>query len=393
MEKKRKHILFISSWYPNRQNPTHGIFNLAFARAAALYNTVSVLHVCSDSTISSDLETEEQNENGVYSLTVYYRKVQTQIPLISVLLKRYRLIRAFGLGYRMLQAKRGRPQLIQLNVAMPAGIGARYLSKKYRIPYLLNEAWTGYCPEDGSYRGRLMKYFTRQIVAGARRLMPVSEGLKEAMLAQGLSGDYTIVPNVVETGLFLPPSTTRTGESPVQFIHISALDDRQKNVSGILRAFSQALKQDPDMILNIAGDGPQRPALEQLAIQLDLREQVRFRGKLIGPELAELLRQSDALVMFSNYETFCLTVAEALACGKPVITSRAGGLTSLITPGLGILIEKRDETALRQAFLHMKEIKHQFNPEDLRRFVTERYTPEKIGRQLTDIYDTVADQS
>ena len=93
--------------------------------------------------------------------------------------------------------------------------------------------------------------------------------------------------------------------------------------------------------------------------------------------------------MFSNYETFCLTVAEALACGKPVITSRAGGLTDHITPELGLTVNKKDEAALAKSFLHFKTAMPGFDPKRLRQFITGRFTVEKIGRQLTDIYNSV----
>lgn len=383
----RNHILFISSWYPNRNNPTHGIFNKAFALAAARYAQVSVLHVCSEEQLSSDFEVVQSTEDNITTIIVYYKKVLTAIPLLAQLQKRNRLLNAFDKGYEQLVTIAGTPDLIQLNVVMPAGIGAYYLSKKHKLPYVINEGWSGYCPEDGNYKGALMKYFTKKIVARAKLIMPVSEHLKAAMLNHGLWGHYRIVPNVVDTGLFFPSaSPPHTG---MKFIHISTLDDIQKNVSGILRAFSKALQQDTSMELNIVGDGADRPELEKLAQQLGILSKINFKGRLIGKALTDELNRNDALVMFSNYETFCLTVAEALACGKPVITSRAGGLTDHIGPELGLTVNKKDETALSKAFLQFKAAQHGFVAERLRQFITGRFTMDKIGKQLADIYESI----
>ena len=129
MENK-KHILFISSWYPNLQDPTHGIFNQEFAQAAALKNKISVLHVCSDKNLNSDFEIVETSQNDIETLIVYYKKVKSTFPFFSQLKKRRQLIRAFELGYQKLVTKTGTPDLIQLNVVLPAGIGVLYLSKK-----------------------------------------------------------------------------------------------------------------------------------------------------------------------------------------------------------------------------------------------------------------------
>lgn len=385
----RNHILFISSWYPNRNNPTHGIFNQAFAKAASLYHKVSVLHVCSDGNLSAATEAVTASEDGIVTVTMYYKKVRTGLPLFSQLQKRARLLAAFEEGYRLLTAEAGTPDLIQLNVVMPAGIGALHLSQKYDLPYVINEGWSGYCPEDGNYKGFFLRHFTKKIIAGAERIMPVSEHLKKAMLAHGLHGQYSIVPNVVNTVLFAPFSPPSPPSSTIRFIHISTLDDIQKNVSGILRAFAKALQQDAGLELNIVGDGPGRPELEELARQLAVAHRVRFKGRLLGTALAEELNNNDALVMFSNYETFCLTVAEALACGKPVITSRAGGLTDHIGPDLGLAIHKKDEAGLSAAFLQFKAARPGFAPEHLRQFITSRFTAEQIGKQLAGIYESV----
>ncbi len=381
------HILFISSWYPNRNNPTHGIFNRAFAEAAALCNTVSVLHVCSDEHLTQEFELVESTEKNIRTVIVYYKKITSAFPGLSALQKRKQLLRGFEMGYRHLFSTGSRPGLIQLNVVMPAGIGAKHLSQSYGIPYIINEGWSGYCPADGSYKGLLMKYFTKKIIAGAQRIMPVSKDLETCMQAHGLKGNYTIVPNVVNTELFRPmPAEPHSG---TRFIHISALDDSQKNVSGIIRAFKQALIKQSDLTLQIVGEGDGRAGLQQLVKDLQLHHAVSFTGRLMGQAIVQAIHQSDALVMFSNYETFCLTIAEALACGKPVITSRAGGLTDHIGPELGITIAKKDEAGLSEAFLKFSSIKSSYDPEVLRRFITEHYTVEKVGKLLTEVYNDV----
>lgn len=386
MERK-KHILFISSWYPNRNNPTHGIFNYNFASATSLYHTVSVIHVCSEANLTGDFEVVSSNEQQVLSIIVYYKKVNVSIPLISHFVKWRKQLKAYKLAYSILLQKLSKPDLIQLNVVSPAGAAVLYLSKKFNIPFVVNEGWTGYMPEDGRYNNWLIKMLTKKVVSKAKAIMPVSERLKKAMLAHKLSGNYTIVPNLVDVKSFSIANVVQ--KDVVSFIHISALDDAQKNVSGIISSFAKAHKQNNQMRLKIIGDGEDKMMLENLAHTHNVSNVITFTGKLIGEDLVNEIQKSDALIMFSNYETFCLTVAEALACGKPVITSRAGGLTDLINEDLGISIESKNEKQLCEAMLTFLQQRKKYNPELLRNFITQNYSKEIIAEKLKQVYSNV----
>src|SRR6185503_9378893 len=104
-------------------------------------------------------------------------------------------------------------------------------------------------------------------------------------------------------------------------LHISSLDDMQKNVSGILRAFQAALKENPDMELSIVGEGEDKQTLERLVERLKIKDKVKFKGAMFSGDLVNEINSHHGLVIFSNYETFCLVIIETFACGKPVITS------------------------------------------------------------------------
>jgi len=353
------------------------------AKAAAKHNRVSVIHVCSDETLTSNLELVESNDDLIYTITAYYQKVKSKLPFISQWLKMKRLMKAYEVAYLHLIEKKGIAQLIQLNVAMPAGIGVLNLSKKYHIPFVLNENWSGYTMEDGNYKGILLKYFTQKIVAQAKKIMPTSLYLQEAMLAHGLKGDYEVVPNVVDVHRFFPKLAPSDGR--LKLVHISSLIEREKNVSGILRAFQQALKQNSNMELVIIGEGDNKLELKALAELLGILANTKFMGRVVGDELIQTLQVSNALIMFSHYETFCLVIIEALACGKPVITSNAGAIPSYMNDKLGLMVEKKNEDQLCEAILKLSANSNQFDAQYLRAFA-EKYSYERVGQQLDEIY-------
>ena len=90
-----------------------------------------------------------------------------------------------------------------------------------------------------------------------------------------------------------------------------------------------ALEQLPNTRLAVVGDGPARPWLEAHFVGLP----VTFMGYLRGEALAQAYASADIFVFPSRLETFGLVVIEAMAAGLPVVASRVGGVTDIVTEG------------------------------------------------------------
>jgi len=378
------HIVFISSWYPTPEDPTLGIFNRYFALAAARYNKVSILHIRSDDSLQEETVVQTELQDGLPLILVRYKKVPQSLPFFSALKRRQQVIKAFEMGWEALLKVAGQPDLIHLNVAMPMGIGVLHLHQKFKIPFVLNENWSGYCAEDGNYKGFIQTYFTRKIVRHASCIMPTSAFLRDAMLSHGLSGNYRVVPNVVNCEIFRPLETpAHTG---TRLIHISSLNDREKNVSGLIRGFAKAQEKNKDLFLDIVGEGPDRALYEALVKDLGLEKHIQFSGRLYSEELVKHINAADALIMFSHYETFCLVNIEAFACGKPVISSKVGGIPGYMRPEFGLLVPPGDEDALAKTILKFAETKSQYHAADIRQYALDHFSYEVVGRDLTEIY-------
>src|SRR5581483_11374230 len=95
--------------------------------------------------------------------------------------------------------------------------------------------------------------------------------------------------------------------------------------------------------LAVAGDGPDRAALEGLGY-------ARFLGPLPRSRVLELFRAGDASLLSSSWENFPHSVVEALAAGTPVIATRVGGVPEVVRDGEnGLLVEPNDVDALADA--------------------------------------------
>jgi glycosyltransferase involved in cell wall biosynthesis len=142
------------------------------------------------------------------------------------------------------------------------------------------------------------------------------------------------------------PCASERAPTPV-FAYLGRLK-RYKGVHHVIHAF--AAMGHGDAILEIAGAGDYRPALEHLAASLDLGERVRFLGRVSEEEKLRLLRRAWALVFASPKEGWGITNLEAAACGTPVVASSSPGIRESVRDGdTGFLVPHGDVAAMAAA--------------------------------------------
>ncbi|MBW3622868.1 MAG: glycosyltransferase family 4 protein [Armatimonadetes bacterium] len=126
--------------------------------------------------------------------------------------------------------------------------------------------------------------------------------------------------------------------------------DRLKDHASLLRAMALLREIGVPLTLLIAGDGPERESLENLARELRLQEEARFLG--FRSDVPDLLAASDFFVLPSTTEGLPLSVLEAMAQGLPVVATAVGGVPELIEDGRsGILVPPKDPATLAAALL------------------------------------------
>jgi len=147
------------------------------------------------------------------------------------------------------------------------------------------------------------------------------------------------------------------------FLQVSRLDGK-KGVDVTIKAFSRYRNEcDPTARLLIAGDGPLRAELEQLAASLDLARNIGFIGSVGYRRYLELLQSADVFVHPSNVaengdmEGIPTAICEAMACGLPVLSTRHSGIPEIIDDGEnGLLVDERDAEGLYQKMLLLRSI-------------------------------------
>lgn len=107
----------------------------------------------------------------------------------------------------------------------------------------------------------------------------------------------------------------------------------EKGVDVLLRAFALTRETMPHIQLLIAGTGQQQAYLQKLAAELGIADSCTWLGQLPWNEAMGCLGLMDIVVVPSRFEGFGLSAIEAMACGKPVVASRVGGLAEIIQDG------------------------------------------------------------
>jgi N-acetyl-alpha-D-glucosaminyl L-malate synthase BshA len=182
---------------------------------------------------------------------------------------------------------------------------------------------------------------TKFSIEQSDRVSAVSEYLKdETNRAFGcVQCDLRVIPNFVNLTEYRPnESSAREGLAPPDHkIICHASNFREvKRVKDVIRVFARIHRYMKATMIMI-GDGPDRELAEGEARALGVEQDVRFLGRL--ESVISLLQASDLFLLPSQSESFGLAALEAMACGAPVVSTRAGGVPELIDDGKDGILE------------------------------------------------------
>ena len=175
----------------------------------------------------------------------------------------------------------------------------------------------------------------------------ISQGTADDLASRGIPRALIkVIPPGVAFDHYTPDPSTRSARPTIAYL---GRLKRYKGVQHVIRAF--AAMHDREAVLEIAGAGDYRPALEALARSLDLGARVRFLGFVTEAEKLTMLRRAWAVALASPKEGWGLTNVEAAACGTPVVASDSPGIRESVRHGeTGYLTPHGDVPAMTAAF-------------------------------------------
>jgi glycosyltransferase involved in cell wall biosynthesis len=381
----RKKILLISSWYPIRKKPTLGNFVFKHAEAVAPFHDIFALHVSFDEKMSNKVE-EDFQIHPFPSRNIYLK--ESRLPLLGQFINRIRILKQYRKEYERLVNDGFNPDLVHANVVYPIGIVAWYLKIKFKTNYIMSEHWTRYhdyaIPQPGFFQRNLIRFVANR----ALLILPASMDLGKAMKNWRINTPMLAIANVVNIEFFKPPSVS-VAINKIKIIHISTLDNDQKNISLLLNAFAIFVQKKPNAELHIVTDGDFDFYLDTIK-RLNIGGNVINHGCLDVEDVAEVLKLCDFFVLSSNLENLPCVLIESIACGVPVISTDVGGVKEIVDSTNGLVVPSNDLKALVEAMEQMAEKHGLYDKSLMHRQAREKYSYEAIGKQLAGVYSRYA---
>ena len=236
---------------------------------------------------------------------------------------------------------------------------------------------------------------TKEMLDAVRLVLVRSESLAKALTALGCAKEKI---RVQRTGIPLHEISFRPRDWPAdgrwRWLQAGRLIEK-KGIATTLRAFAQFTTRYPEATLTIAGEGPMRAPLGQLASDLQIASRVIFTGFISQSQLRELIYQSHIFLHPSetgpdgNQEGVPNSMLEAMASGLPVFATTHGGIPEAIENGSsGILVPERDANALALALLLAADKSEELSAMAQRgaQSVAEKFEQRAQVRKLEEIY-------
>ncbi len=280
------------------------------------------------------------------------------------------------------------------NIASFAGTTISLFTKKNHILTIHNvypqDFWKEWekQPENSKFKAFLGKTQEKIVIKSRNSVIhTVSELVKENLEKLGVKKPIVVIPNAIKISeLYNVPTNSS------QFVLISRLVF-YKNVQIILKALKIVKKKFPNVSFTIIGDGPYRKTLEELVDNLELRENVSFKGTVIDEvEKNKLIASSLALLLPSYYESFGLVILEAFSQKKPAIVSDLKPLSEIVEHNkTGLVVpphnEKEWAKTIEYALSYPEEIAKM--GEHGRKVLEEQYNLDIFWNRISKMYDDV----
>jgi teichuronic acid biosynthesis glycosyltransferase TuaC len=253
----------------------------------------------------------------------------------------------FAASLAALRAARDEFDIIDAHYFYPDGVAAALLGRCLGKPVVITARGTDVNLIPRYRLPRAMILWAARQAAG---IVTVSRALKDALVELGVPAErIRVLRNGVDLALFRPhdraAARATLGLQGPTLLSVGLLIERKGHDLVI-----GALPRLPGFGLLIAGEGPERAALEALAARLGVADRVRFLGSVPHDELPRLYSAADALVLASSREGWANVLLEALACGTPVVASPIWGNPEVVAqPDAGILMTERSAAGVAEA--------------------------------------------
>jgi L-malate glycosyltransferase len=319
-------VLAVSTWYPSPHAPTTGVFVQRDCRALAKDHDVTVVHLARGRAAVAEPEVEADGRLRVLRLPFDPRRP-------AATFRSWRRVRALLRDADVVHT-------MAFSSIIPLAVGRR------RRPWVHTEHWSGIsAPWSLSPRLRLAMRPLGRLLALPDVAVAVCEYLA-APVRRRRSRPTVVVPCIVERRG--PPTPRREDPEVLNLIAVGGLVPG-KDPQTAVRTVAELRRRGVACHLTWLGDGPLKDEVRALAAECGVTDAVDLAGAVPADEVANRLDAADMLLLPTRHENFCVSAAEALLAGRPVVVGGHGGQHEYVDDAVGQLVDFQTPDAYADA--------------------------------------------
>jgi len=288
------------------------------------------------------------------------------------------------------------PDVVHLHWLYPSGLAAPELKERgYPVVITIHGGdW------NRELNNPTLEKLKRESIIAADKLVCVGKTIQHEVAAEfpELNDKICHIPHGIDTDLFKPPESKNRVKHHLKWhdhtFHLLCIANLyyEKGVDLLIQAFG-FLERKKDYHLYIIApnsDSEEKESIQRLIKKHEIENQVTFYPQQNQKDVVLFLQAADILISPSRNEGFGLVVAEAIACGTPVLATMSGGPEEIVTNQTGKIVPTNDAKALTSGIKEIISSLSQFNPKKLHRYIENNFSLTSKKESLNDLYREVS---
>ncbi len=344
-------ILLVSNLYPNKFEPTRGVFTEQIVSNLKDHHQVEV--IAPVPWLPSVLTRFKHNLSSSLPNSTFYKGTKVYHPKYLVIPKYgrwlYGILYFFGIFNTLRKVKKDfNPDVINVHWMYPDAFGAVLAARILKIPVVTHSLGCD-INEYATYPSR--RFFIKKALHWSDLNITVSDELTKKVISLGSPEQKTqTIMNGINKDLFTQQdklSIRKELDLPRDktILLFAGNFNIEKGLSILINAFAQIANKFPKSCLVVVGSGPLEKEIFDLVDALNLRERIYFKGRVDHSEVPSFLAAADFLCLPSLREGCPNIVLEALSTGTPVLSSRVGAVPEMLKSNennFGLLAQPND---------------------------------------------------
>jgi len=271
------------------------------------------------------------------------------------------------------------------------------LCKIYRIPYLFSAHGSFGIRDGGRIKKNIYnKLIGNRLVEGARRIVLLTNEEKSdySGLYNSDKAKFEKIPNAINLGDFVVCRRRNKNRKTMRILYLGRLH-RIKGLDILVKAFSQSVRVEPNLKLQIVGpDFGYKGALQKLIADLNLENSVELLKEVHGRDKISIFLNSDLFILTSRYDTFPMVILEACAANLPIIISKNCLISNMLKNNNAAIVTDCDDKAISGKIIALAKnssLRDEIS-ENAYRMVCNSYNWDKIGIRFAELYQSIVSE-